>query len=172
LIPVYVLSAIVSVVGWQHVKALKNSSAVLLAMSLVAFSVAYGSYMIGRGWPDDALAVFSPTYAELSRKANIPLLPSFEYLNGRPEVKKVLIIDRSVPPVYLDKDYIKPVGQWGELTLRGISSPLGALGMARELGVTHVLDVNSDVAPFQIINPTSALSLVLDERNQRIYKIN
>ena len=172
LIPVYVLSAIVSVVGWQHVKALKNSSAVLLAMSLVAFSVAYGSYMIGRGWPDDALAVFSPTYAELSRKANIPLLPSFEYLNGRPEVKKVLILDRSVPPVYLDKDYIKPVGQWGELTLRGISSPLGALGMARELGVTHVLDVNSDVAPFQIINPTSALSLVLDERNQRIYKIN
>jgi hypothetical protein len=91
-------------------------------------------------------AVVSSDFAQLRRTREIPYLPSFDYLNNDPSVKKILILDRSVPPFYSRKPYIKPVGQWGELTLPQISDSLETLPHAGELHVTHVLDVVSPVS--------------------------
>jgi hypothetical protein len=143
-----------------------------LALALVAVSLGYGLFMIGKNWPRDVRAVFSPAYAEAQRRRDIPFFESFQYLNHRPEVKKVLILDRSVPPFYCEKDYLKPVGQWGERTLPGGIGPLEAVQQARELGVTHILDVNSSIAPFQITEPRAGLTLALELANQRIYRVD
>jgi len=172
LIHVYAIAAIVSVLGWRHVQLQGKPFAGVLPTLLVAVSVGYGLFMIGKAWPAEVNAVFSERHAEQVRKANIPFLQSFEYLNSSPDVKKVLILDKSVTPVYLDKDYIKPLGQWGELTLTGVSTPIEALKEAHELGVSHVLDVNSEVASFQIVGSRTGLTLVLEARNQRIYRID
>jgi hypothetical protein len=83
----------------------------------------------------------------------------------------VLILDRSVPPFYLDKDYRKPVGQWGELTLPGVATPADALAQVGKLHVTHVLDANSEVAPFQVNQPAAGLHLVFEGKDQRVYRV-
>ncbi|HXL22051.1 MAG TPA: hypothetical protein VOA78_06280 [Candidatus Dormibacteraeota bacterium] len=172
LIHVYVIAEIVSVIGLRHVQLRGKSLPLVLPILLVATSLGYGLFMIGKGWPTGVKDVFSERYAEQAQKANIPFLQSFKFLNSSPEVKKVLILDRSVTPVYLDKDYIKPLGQWGELTLPGVSTPLEALKAAHELGVSHVLDVNSEVASFQIVGSRAGVTLVLEARNQRVYRID
>ncbi len=77
-----------------------------------------------------------------------PFLEGFEYLNHQPDVSKVLILDRSVASYFLDKDYVKPIGQWGERTLPGGPSSLEVLKHAQEMNISHVLDVNSEIAPF------------------------
>jgi hypothetical protein len=172
LIHVYILAAIFSVIGWRCMQSRGKSLTLLLAVSIVAASVGYGLFMIGKGWSGSVRAVISPAYAEAARTARIPFLQSFQYLNESPNVKRVLILDRSVTPFYMDKDYIKPVGQWGELTVPGVTTPLEALQQARELGVSHVLDVNSDVAPFQIVGQRNGLTLVFEARNQRVYLVD
>lgn len=172
IIHVYVLGAIFAVLGWRQVSSRGNAAARMLAVAVIAVSLGYGLFMIGKGWPRSVHAVFSPAYAEAERRRDIPFFESFQYLNDTPEVKKVLIPDRSVPPFYSEKDYIKPVGQWGERTLPGAIGPLEAVDQARALGVSHILDVNSTVAPFQIVGPRTGLTLVLDLPNQRVYRVN
>src|SRR6202011_5307672 len=91
-------------------------------------------------------AVVSSDFAQLKRAREIPYLASFDYLNNDPSVKTILILDRSVPPYYSQKPYVKPVDQWGELTVPQISSSLETLPHVRELHVTHVVDVVSPVS--------------------------
>jgi hypothetical protein len=171
LIHVYVIGAVFSVAGWNYVAANGHRLSRLLAAVLVTISISYGLFMIESSQSDDLRAVFSPQYAEIRRKRDIPYLASFEYLNTEPAVQKVLILDRSVPPYYSDKAYVKPVGQWGELTVPGASTSLEALRYARESGVTHVLDVVSPISDFQIKNPAIGLTMVFQSTNQRIYRI-
>jgi hypothetical protein len=83
----------------------------------------------------------------------------------------VLILDRSVPPFYLRKSYVKPVGQWGERTLPGADTGVAALEHNYELHITHVLDVVSPVSGFQIQNPPPGLKLVFERPDQRIYRV-
>jgi len=113
----------------------------------------------------------SPSYAETIREKQIPFVKSFQYLNGEPTVAKVLILDRSVPPFYLEKAYVKPVGQWGELTVPGIANASLALAVAKELGITHVLDVCSELSTFQVKADDARLKLVFESTNQRIYQV-
>jgi hypothetical protein len=172
IIHVYVLGAIFAVLGWRQVSSPGNAAARMLAVAVIAVSLGYGLFMIGKSWPRSVRAVFSPAYAEAERRRDIPFFESFQYLNNTPEVKKALLLDRSVPPFYSEKDYIKPEGQWGECTLPGAIGPLEAVDQARALGVSHILDVNSTVAPFQIVGPRTGLTLVLDLPNQRVYRVN
>lgn len=172
LIHVYILAAIISVIGLRHLQSLSNSLVRVLTVSVVAVSVGYGLFMIGEGWSGGVHGVISPAYAQAQRVQNIPYLESFEYLNNSPDVKRFLILDPSVPPFYADKDYVKPVGQWGERTVQGANTSLEALAKAHELGITHVMDVRSDIATFQIIGQRSGLILVFESPNQRIYKVN
>ena len=61
--------------------------------------------------------MLSAFYGEKIREEQIPFAKSFEYLNTEPAVTKVLLLDPSVPSFYLEKAYVEPVGQWGELTV-------------------------------------------------------
>ena len=74
--------------------------------------------MIGKANIGNVEAVFSSNYAAFRRQSAIPYLAGFEYLNGQPAVRRVLILDRTIPPYYLDKNYLKPVGQWGKELFR------------------------------------------------------
>ena len=170
LIHVYVLSAIVSLIGWRHLQSRGTSLALALARAVVAISLGYGLFMIGKGWPENVRAVISPLYAASWRSAGVPFVESFDYLNGSNDVTRVLILDRSIRPFYLNKDYVKPVGQWGERTIPGIDTPLEALAKVRELRVSHVLDVNSEISSFQVA-PRSGLTLVFNGSKQEFTEL-
>jgi hypothetical protein len=172
LIHVYVAAAIFSVAGWNYVSAHGGRLQRLTAAAVVGISILYGLLMIVRAQTENLHAVVSPSLAEFRRAREIPYLASFDYLNNDPSVKKILILDRSVTPYYLRKAYIKPVGQWGELTLPGFSNSLETLPHARELHVTHVLDVVSPVSGFQIEHPPSNFEMVFQSTGQRIYRVN
>lgn len=172
LIPVYVVAAVFSVVGWNYVSARCGRLQRLTAASVVGISILYGLVMIASAQIENLRAVVSHDFAQLRRTREIPYLASFNYLNNDPSVRKILILDRSVPPFYSRKPYIKPVGQWGELTLPQISNSLETLPRAGELHVTHVLDVVSPVSGFQIERPGSDLELVFQSAGQRVYRVH
>jgi len=172
LIHVYVVAAIFSVAGWGYVSARYGKLQRLTAAAVVGISVLYGLLMIIRSQTENLHAVVSPSFAQFRRAREIPYLASFDYLNSDPSVKKILILDRSVPPYYSRKPYVKPFGQWGELTLPQISNSLEPLRNVRELHVTHVLDVVSPVSGFQIDHPDSNLELVFQSEGQRIYRVD
>jgi hypothetical protein len=172
LIEVYVMGAIYGVVGWRYAISSGREFSRLLAGAIVALSIAYGAFMIRRADSEGVRADFSASFATQRRNKEIPFLESFEFLNREPSVRKVLILDRFVPSYYCDKDYIKPVGQWGERTLPGGPDALEALGRARDLNISHVLDVNSEIVPFQVKEKTSGLTLIFEAKNQRVYRVN
>jgi hypothetical protein len=174
LIHVYVLAAVFAVLGWRAVVASQRRVSRYLVATVVVLSCSYGLFMILRTDMGSARAVFSPRYAMLRRQTSIPYLASFEYLNGENSVRKVLILDKSVPPFYSDKDYAKPVGQWGEHTLPGAPDSQQALrrALAHQLDVSDVLDVNSPVSTFQIAPRTPGLTLVFEAENQRVYRVD
>ena len=171
LIHVYVMAAILGVSGWRKSRLTGGTLAKVVAGSLVAASLLYGTFMILNSQRNAVHAAVSPSYAETIREKQIPFVKSFEYLNGEPTVAKVLILDRSVPPFYLEKAYVKPVGQWGELTVPGIADASQALAVAKELGITHVLDVCSELSTFQVKADDARLKLVFESTNQRIYQV-
>jgi hypothetical protein len=57
------------------------------------------------------------------------------------------------------------------LHIPGISSSSQALAAAKQLGITHVLDVTSGVGPFQVEDHGARLRLVFETTNQRIYLV-
>jgi hypothetical protein len=142
-----------------------------MAATLVAVSAGYGAFMIGKASFPEVRAVFSPSYAASRRAHELPYLESFEYLNREPSVRRVLLLDGSVTPYYFDKPYLKPVGQWGERTLPGAPDAEQALAEVRALQATHVLDVVSTVAPFQVKEGAPGLRLVFEAPGQRVYLV-
>jgi len=174
LIHVYVLGAIFSIVGWQAVALTNRRTSKYLASTVMLFSISYGLFMIIRADESNIKSVFSGSYAEKRRRETIPYLDSFNYLNREDGVRKVLILDPSVPPYYLDKDYVKPLGQWGEVTLpHGETGPLAVeLAIKHQLPVSHILDVRSEVSGFQLWPEKRGLSLVFDSKDQRVYRVD
>lgn len=172
LINVYAIAIVFGVIGWRNSEMSGRRLERAAACLLVGVSLLYGLFMIVKPEVDSIHAVFSAGYAAKRRTQLVPYVESFDYLNQNPSVKEVLILDRSVPPFYLNKNYVKPVGQWGELTVAGVKTPQDALAAMRSLSITHVLDVNSTVAPFQVREPAAGLQLVFEAENQRIYRVN
>jgi hypothetical protein len=170
---VYILGAAFSIVGWQVIAATNKKSSKYLAGTVVLLSVSYGLFMVVRADEPNIKSVFSGSYSEQRRQGAIPYLDSFNYLNREDGVRKVLILDRSVPPYYLDKDYVKPLGQWGELTLPQGETGSQAVELAinHQLSVSHILDVRSEVSDFQLRTETLGLSLVFESNNQRVYRV-
>jgi hypothetical protein len=173
LIHVYILGAAFSIVGWQVIASTNRKSSKYLAGMVVLLSVSYGLFMVVRADEDNIKSVFSGSYSKQMRQGTIPYLDSFNYLNREDGVRKVLILDRSVPPYYLDKDYVKPLGQWGELTLPNGETGSQAVELAinHELSVSHIFDVRSEVSEFQVRPETVGLSLVFEAKNQRVYRV-
>jgi hypothetical protein len=174
LIHVYVFGAAFSILGWHVVASSQRQSSKYLAIVVLLLSVSYGLFMIVRDDAANVKSVISPSYAELRRQETVPYFASFDYLNRENSVRNVLILDRSVPPYYSDKNYVKPVGQWGELTMPNVVTDSQALAMAigHQLNVSHVLDVNSEVSPFQVKPDTPGVTLIFEAARQRIYRID
>lgn len=171
LIHCYVLGAVFAVFGWRLAVQLTGIRGKLWCAAVVALSVAYGGYMIGTQEYWGVRALFSPSLAKNIHMSEVVFAKSFDYVNQNPEVKRVLILDRSVPAYYSDKDYVKPFGQWGELVYPDIKTTADVLPRLRELGVTHVMDVESTIAPYQVPAGYPGLKLVFEVPGQRVYRV-
>jgi hypothetical protein len=172
LIPVYVLSAVFAAAGWQYATRVSPGwMSRALCGTAVGISLAYGCYMIGVARKDDVHAAVSPAFAEAQRQSRVPFYESFRYLNREPSVAKTLILDRTVPPYYLDREYVKPFGQWEERPLPSIDEPAEILAHLHEFGITHVLDVRSEVSDFRVPANTPDLKLVFECDGQRVYHV-
>jgi hypothetical protein len=172
LIPVYPICAIFGVLGWRYARATGRQASRVLSALVIICSLLYGLFMIGSSRANDLRAVFSPSFAKKHREESIPFLASFEYLNNEPAVRKVLILDPSVPPYYLDKSYVKPFGQWGEIAIPGARSTTQVLERLGELHVSHVLDVESEVSTFRVPPGSPGLSLVFEKPRERVYRVD
>jgi hypothetical protein len=172
LIHVYVLTSIFSVIGWHYAVGRSPRYAPLLCGLVIGLSIVYGLFMITASQKDEIHAVFSKPYEERRRQQQIPYFEGFGYLNGESKVQRVLILDRTVPPFYSNKAYVKAVGQWGEEVIPDSSDISQLLGRTHELGVTHVLDVESSLSGFRIPPNTGGLQLVFERPKQRIYLVN
>jgi hypothetical protein len=86
-------------------------------------------------------------------------------------MKRVLILDSSVPTYYSDKDYVKPFGQWGERVYPGVNTVADILPRVGAMGITHVVDVESTIAGYQAPRNYAGLVLVFEAPWQRVYKV-
>ena len=172
----YILSVIVilaafAIWGWQFVAKRAPRLGPFLARLSIGVSILYGLTMIASARASDARATASSSYEELRKHQDIPYFESFAKLNQDPTVKKVLVLDPLVPTYYLEKDYIKPVGRFGERSLpEGVESP-EILSDLPKLAVTHVLDVKNEEHGFRVLSQRPDLTLVLDLEGQRIYRV-
>jgi hypothetical protein len=171
LIHVYAIGAIFAVLGWRHVVSRAPRWGSFLCGVTIGCSLAYGLFMIGTAQANDVAAALSSSFAERQRQQHIPFLDSFRFLNSDPSVQRVLILDRSVPPYYCDKNYLKITGQWKEQVLPGIRDAKDALEHLGELRVSHLPDVRSEVSDFQVPANTPGLTLIFERPNQRIYRV-
>jgi hypothetical protein len=171
LIDVYAIAIVFAVVGWRYAVETAPKWGPALSAAVIACSILYGSYMIGHARVEDVHAVYSKRYAALRDNETIPFVDGFNYLNAAPAVRSVLILDRSVPPYYLDVPYVKPFGQWGELTLPGAPDLPHVLAQVHTLGVSHILDVHSTISDFRVPETLKGLKLVFAEPDERIYEI-
>jgi hypothetical protein len=120
----------------------------------------------------DVRAALSVTYEQQRRYREIPFLESYNRLNQDPAVRKVLVLEPLVPTYYLEKDYLKPVGRFGEETLPQ-GTDLGAiLSNLSALGITHILDVQYMGNDFRLPAQRSGLILVQEREGQRIYRVS
>jgi hypothetical protein len=171
LIHVYTISAIFAAAGWQKANELTGIRGRLLSLSVVGFSLTYGIYMISHVQLAAARSVFSATQASQWSRNKV-FIEGFDYINHTQEVKRVLILDRSVPPYYSDKDYVKPFGQWGERPYPGIETVADVLPRLREMGITHVFDVQSTISDYQVPANYPGLLLVFQAPGQRVYEVS
>jgi Dolichyl-phosphate-mannose-protein mannosyltransferase len=171
LIDVYAIATVFAVGGWRYAVETAPKWGPALSAAVIACSILYGSYMIGRARVGDVHAALSNRYARLRDNETIPFVAGFDYLNTAPAVRSVLILDPRLPPYYLDVPYVKPFGQWGELTLPGAPDLAQVLAQVHSLGVSHILDVHSAISDFRVPETLPGLKLVFAEPDERIYEI-
>jgi hypothetical protein len=172
LIHTYALLALLAAVGMSYVMRVEPRAARALTALVLACSLGYGLFMIGRARADDLHAVFSRPYARQRQRADIPDLASFQYLNGQKAVTKVLILNPSVPAYYSDKDYVMPSGAF---CAQSISDPQRLIRNVRALAalhISHILDVSEDLHGFQVPAHLADLTLAFQTAGQRIYVVN
>jgi len=172
LIQVYVIAAIFGVAGWSYVVRVTPRFGRALSALTVAISILYGLFMIVSAKAGDIHAAVSTSFAESRKQEGIPYLESFRYLNSEPSVRKVLVLEPFVPAYYLDKEYLKPIGRWGEHSLPGIDSPQQVLSDPSRWDITHVLDVRLKDGGFQLPEHPGNLVLVFEARDQRVYRVS
>ena len=170
LIHLYVILAIFASWGWRYVTVNAPRFGPLLSGVAVACSILYGSFMIVSSRLDDVHAAISSNFERQRMAREVPFLESFAYLNGNPEVGKVLVVAPRFPTFYLKKSYLKPVGRYGEESLPGVATHRLLENLAA-FGITHVIDVRVDDKDFQLQGKTGNLALVFEKEDQRIYRV-
>jgi hypothetical protein len=176
LIHVYVILAVVAIFGWRYVEARAPRGGPLLSALAVACSMLYGLFMIVGYRVEDLRAAVSPRFEQQRIAHEVPYIDSFEYLNKNPGVKKVLVLAPRFPSFYLRKDYLKPVGRFGEQVVPGAQDTAKLLQNAAAMGITHVIDVRVDdkespVQDFVLQDPPPNLRLIFQREDQRIYQL-
>jgi len=171
LTPVYVIAAIFSVLGWKYAVQAAPRRTKMLAHAIITCSILYGIYMISLSQKDSVHSVFSSSFARQQAEERIPARESFEYLNREQGVRKVLILGRAVPPYYCDKEYLKPFGYYGEQVFPDLPLAADVLKHVHELGVSHILDVDTADSKFQVPDGFPGLVLVFEGRDQRVYRV-
>jgi len=171
LIHIYGIGAIFGVLGWQYAVHSVSRNARVLSAMVIAISILYGMFMIISDRVEDVHAALSNSF-EAKRRQEIPRVASFDYINGEPSVRKVLILNGGIAAYFIDKPYIKPFGRWGEQTLPGATNVPKVLYLLPSLHATHILDVTSEDGSFNLPDHSSSLTLVFEQEDQRIYRIN
>ena len=176
LIHVYVILAVFAIFGWRYVNAKAPRGGPLLSALAVACSMLYGLFMIVGYRVEDLRAAVSSRFEQQRVAHEVPYVDSFEYLNENPAVKKVLVLAPRFPTFYLRKDYLKPVGRFGEQAIPGAHDTAKLLQNAAAMGITHVIDVRVDdkespVQDFVLQAPPPNLRLIFQREDQRIYQL-
>lgn len=169
---VLALLAIAGLLGWRYVAHAGTVRARILAGMVVAVSVLYGTFMIGRLQAENVHSVVSTRFEAQREQAEIPFLESFEKLNADSSVTKVLFLDPYVPAYYSGKPYIKVFGRWGEQTLPNVTTVPQVLSQLGALHVSHILDVRWPDGKFEVPENTPGLTLVFERPDQRIYRVD
>ena len=172
LIPIYVIGAIFGVIGWQYTARSVSRNARALSAVVIAISILYGLDMIIPDRVEDVHATLSSSFEAKRRYEETPRFASFDYINREPSVKKVLILNDGISAYFIDKSYIKPFGRWGEQTLPGASDVPKVMAQLASLHVTHILDVKSENGSFQLPEHPPGLTLVFEQGDQRIYRVD
>jgi len=156
---------------WDGDRLLRGLTTVVIGVSL-----AYGAVSLFIQHADAIRAVVSPSFALERHRKLVPYSDAFDYLNQAEGVRSILILDYWVPPYYLDRPYVKPIGAYGVFPIEGIRTGRDAVQGARRLGVSHVLDVRvpGDAAggPSDfVVRPEDGFTLVFATDDSRIYAV-
>jgi hypothetical protein len=171
LIHVYVLLAIFAIWGWREIAARSPRTGRVLAGAAVACSILYGLILIVPARVGDIHAATSANFEAERKSREIPYVESFAYLNTEDRVKKVLILEPRVPTFYLKKDYLKPIGRFGEQAVPEGNDFQLLAGKLNAYGITHILDVRLDGKDFRVPESADHLELVLEREDQRVYRV-
>jgi hypothetical protein len=175
LIHLYVILAIFAIWGWRYVAAKAPRFGPWLSGLAVACSILYGLFMIGSSRVDDLHAAVSSSYEKQRISREVPFLESFAYLNADTAAKKVLVLEPRVPTFYLQKDYLKPVGRFGEQTVPEANDFRLLSGKLASYGITHILDVRLEdkeiLHDFRVPPDQTNLQLIFEREDQRVYRV-
>lgn len=171
-IPLYVIGAIFGVIGWQSIVHSASRDARVLSSVAVAISVLYGMFMIFPTRVEDVHAALSRSYEASRMQQETLCAAAFDYINGEPSVRKILLLDSVIAPYFIDKPYIKPFGVWGEQTVPGATNVPEVMSQLLSLQVTHILDFKREGESFYLPEHPSGLTLVFEQGNSRIYRVN
>jgi hypothetical protein len=171
LIHVYVLLAVFTVWGWRAVAASATRSGNLFAGAAMACSILYGFGLIVPDRVADMHAAVSPAFEKQRDSREIPYFESFTYLNESPGVKKVLVLEPRLPAFYFEKDYLKPIGRFGEQTVPEGNDYQLLRGKLNTYGITHILDVRLESNNFRVPPGEPSLQLVFQRDDQRVYQV-
>jgi hypothetical protein len=171
-INIYVIVSLFGILGWQYAVRSISRTARILAGAAVAISIFYGLWMIFPERAEDVHAALSKSFETKRWHTETACADSFDFINREPSVKKILILEPEVAPFFIDKDYVKPFGQWGEQSVPGATNVPEVMALLPNLGVTHVLDCKPPGGTLQLLQVPSTLTLVFERAGQRIYHLN
>jgi len=172
LIPVYIIAVIFGVLGWHSVAAMSGTIGRALCAVVVAISISYGLYMILPSRADDVHAALSPSFQLQRQRRDTPLFDCFDFLNRESSVSRVLLLDTSIAPYFVKKEYVKPFGRWGERTVPGVTSVSDVIPQLPNLHVTHILDTRVDGQSFKLSEHAPELTPVFSCKNGMIYRVH
>ena len=142
----------------------------ILTYAVIFSSLIVGIVGFGIFRSDRIMSVLTPDGADHWRKTKVPYVETIDYINRTEGVKKVLLLSKWVPGVYLRKPYVKTVGHYGNRPFSDIATPDEALRQLPRWQATHVIDVVQD--GWLIKSHDARFQLVYSSEHARLYLIN
>lgn len=170
LIHVYAIAAVFAVAGWRVVR-LEGRAPAWLAAIAITLSTLVGVVTLLRAHADALHAAVSPVFAAERHRRDVPYAVALDRMNAIAPTGRVLVLDPLVPVYYLEMDWVRPFGLYGERARPDIATPADAMAALPAWGVTHVLDVRSSDDAFAVPDATPALTLLAEGTDFRIYAV-